>query len=679
MQITLTPCQQIVFKQIKDFVQSDANVFILRGYAGTGKTTMIKAVVDELSKHSLVVLMAPTGRAARVLASKTGHRACTIHRSIYRKAVIIEKGSEDIAETDIKYRFPIVENQQQIIAIVDEASMLSSRTIQQELFQFGTDNLMNDLLTYVRPSSGGKIIFVGDPAQLPPVGEPVSNALKRDFFERKGLKVMDAELTEIIRQAGDSAILKNAMRIRELLSSDVRNNLVFEEKDSEVEIIQYGQLLDRYICDNNTTKSKDSVVICFSNQRAYEYNKAIREALYGLQDPPLKAGDVLMVVQNNYSLDRMNGEFVRVLDVGEIIRQSAPVFVQNGGKKERRVLDLNFIRIKIDNGFGVPTSVLLLLDLLNNGKASLSIDHQKALYINFRMRHKNLRPGTLEFCEALQTDEFYNCLRAKYGYAVTGHKCQGGEWDKAYVDYNGRTGLSDDCLRWAYTATTRARHTLYVTNFVQITAFSNFRIDDVQSCKKVNAEFRRFGHVELSPFHSPDTPLFLHAKWMCIESNLQNTGFKTIGVVSRPYLEMYSVSTPDGIVRVDLQYRQGGIFLPARCAMANPHSEQLLKLINDEAQMPIAFDYHPSDDIHEQLYHLISNASDTLDIQITNIVEHPEDYSVIFYFRTSDSVSYFKIYVNNKGFVSYAKPMSLRGKEDVELQMLIEEIKKHFK
>ena len=364
--MTLTPSQQIVFSQIKDFVQSDANVFILRGYAGTGKTTMIKAVVDELSKHFLVALMAPTGRAARVLASKTGHRACTIHRSIYRKAVIIEKGSEDIAETDIKYSFPIVENQQQIIAIVDEASMLCSRTIQQELFQFGTDNLMDDLLTYVRPSFGGKIIFVGDPAQLPPVGESVSNALKRDFFVKKGFKVMETELTEILRQSGDSAILKNAMRIRELLSSDVRNNLVFEEKDSEVELIQYGQLLDRYISDNKTTQSKDSVVICFSNQRAYEYNKVIREALYGLPDPPLKVGDVLMVVQNNYALDKMNGEFVRVLDVGETIRQSAPVFVQNGGTKERRVLDLDFIRIKIDNGFGVPTSVLLLLDLLNN-------------------------------------------------------------------------------------------------------------------------------------------------------------------------------------------------------------------------------------------------------------------------------------------------------------------------
>lgn len=677
--MTLTPSQQTVFRQIIDFAQSDANVFILRGYAGTGKTTMIKAVADELSKHSLIALMAPTGRAARVLASKTGHRACTIHRSIYSHAVLIDKSSEDIAETDIKYRFPIVENQQQIIAIVDEASMLCSRTIQQEIFQFGTDNLMDDLLTYVRPSFGGKIIFVGDPAQLPPVGESVSNALKRDFFVKKGFKVMETELTEILRQSGDSAILKNAMRIRELLSSDVRNNLVFEEKDSEVELIQYGQLLDRYISDNKTTQSKDSVVICFSNQRAYEYNKVIREALYGLPDPPLKVGDVLMVVQNNYALDKMNGEFVRVLDVGETIRQSAPVFVQNGGTKERRVLDLDFIRIKIDNGFGVPTSVLLLLDLLNNGKASVSIDQQRALYINFKIRHKNLRPGTIGFCEALQTDEFYNCLRAKYGYAVTGHKCQGGEWDKAYVDYNGRTGLSDDCLRWAYTATTRARNTLYVTNFVQVTAFSNFRIDDVQLCKKINPEFRRFGHVELSPFHTPDTLLFLHAKWMCIESNLQNTGFKTIGVDSRPYLEMYSISTPDGIVRVDMQYRQGGIFLPARCAISNPHAEHLLQLINDESQMPIAFDYHPSDEIHEQLYHLISNACDTLDIQITNIVEHPEDYSVIFYFRTSDSVSYFKIYVNNKGFVSYAKPMSLRGKEDVELQMLIEEIKKHFK
>lgn len=676
--ITLTSSQQSVFDQIKTFIQSDANVFILRGYAGTGKTTMIQTIVEEISKNTTVVLMAPTGRAARVLASKTNHQASTIHRAIYGKAAITAKKCDDIADLEFKYVFPVNLNNEKIVSIIDEASMLCSRTIQQELFQFGTDNLMDDLLTYVRPSFGGKLIFVGDPAQLPPVGEPDSNALKREYFEGKGLKVMEAELTEVLRQSGESIILKNAMQIRNLLEKDKRNRLVFEEKANEVEVLETGKLLEHYLTDRRATNRNDSVVICYTNQSAYLYNKEIRESLYGSENPPLRIGDVLMVVQNNYSLDRMNGEFVPVLEIGETISQSAPVYVQQGGRRERVIISLDFIQIKIIDGNGVPTSCLLLLDLLNNGNASLTIDQQRALYINFRMRHQHLKPGTEEFGNALQTDAYYNCLKAKYGYAVTGHKCQGGEWGKVYVDYYGRTGLSNDCLRWAYTATTRAQQTLYVANLPHITPFSKFRIDDVQSCKNINEEFRVLGDVELSSFHSPDAPKYLHAKWMCIERNLQWSGYQIVSIESRPYLEIYRISSPEGVLRFDLHYKKGGVFLPAKCASSNFHTLLISEMINDERQMPIIMDYHPSDDIHEQLYNLICSACDTLSIPITNIVEHKDDYSVNYYFRTSGNVSYLKVYINKDNFITYSKPMSLYGSEDTELKMLINEIKDHF-
>ena len=230
----LTQQQKSVLSKISDFIVSEANIFILRGYAGTGKTTMIQTIVNEISKSISVVLMAPTGRAARVLASKTDHDASTIHRAIYGRAAIRAKKCDDIADLEFKYVFPVGQSNDKIVAIIDEASMLCSRTIQQELFQFGTDNLMDDLLTYVRPSFGGKLIFVGDPAQLPPVGESESNALRREFFEEKGFKVMEAELTEVLRQSGESVILKNAMQIRNLLEKDKRNRLVFEEKANEV-------------------------------------------------------------------------------------------------------------------------------------------------------------------------------------------------------------------------------------------------------------------------------------------------------------------------------------------------------------------------------------------------------------------------------------------------------------
>ncbi len=676
--ITLTTSQQSVLDQIKSFIQSDANIFILRGYAGTGKTTMIQTVVEEISKNTDVVLMAPTGRAARVLATKTNHKASTIHRAIYGKVAMRVKKCEDIADIEFKYIFPINGCDGNIVAIIDEASMLCSRTIQQELFQFGTDNVMDDLLTFVRPSFGGKLIFVGDPAQLPPVGESVSNALSQEFFEEKGFKVMEADLTEVLRQSGESIILKNAMQIRNLLENDKRNRLVFEEKKNEVEIVEKGKLLEHYLADRKATNRNNSVVICYTNQSAYQYNKEIRESLYGTENPPLRVGDMLMVVQNNYTLDIMNGEFVPVLEIGETTHQSAPVYVQQGGKRERIIITLEFIQIVINDGNGVPTPCMLLLDLLNNGNASLTIDQQRALYINFCMRNSDLKPGTEAFGNALQSDIYYNCLKAKYGYAVTGHKCQGGEWEKVYVDYYGRTGLSNDCLRWAYTATTRAQETLYVANLPHITPFTKFRIDEVQKCKNINEEFRVLGEVEQSPFHSPDAEKYLHAKWMCVERNLQWSGYQIVSIESKPYLDIYKISTPDGIIRFDLQYKKSGVFLPAKCAASNFHTVILSELINDERQMPIVVDYHPSDNIHEQLYNLISNACDTLSIPITNIVEHLNDYSVNYYFRTSGTVSYLKVYIDKSDFVSYAKPMSLAGNEDTEFKLLINEIRNHF-
>lgn len=196
----LTTQQHKVFEQIKAFLNSDASVFILRGYAGTGKTTMVKVIADYIKQSRQLVMMAPTGRAARVLAMKTGHEAVTIHKAIYARAHVEHKKVKDVADSEFKFVFPInqSENGGNIVAIVDEASMLCSRKIEHELFMFGTDNLMEDLLTFVRPNFGGKVIFVGDPAQLPPVGESVSNALRAEYFQGHGLKVVEAELTAIL-------------------------------------------------------------------------------------------------------------------------------------------------------------------------------------------------------------------------------------------------------------------------------------------------------------------------------------------------------------------------------------------------------------------------------------------------------------------------------------------------
>lgn len=673
----LTIQQQQILEGIQEFMNSDASVYILRGYAGTGKTTMVKQIADFVAQKCRVALMAPTGRAARVLETKTGRTATTIHKTIYGKATLDTKKVDDIAETEFKLCFPIDKVEGQVVAIVDEASMLCSRKIPHELFRFGTDNLMDDLLTYVRPSFGGKVIFVGDPAQLPPVGELDSQALNEKFFQEKGLKVMKGELTEVLRQKNESAVLKNAMKIRELLEMEQRNHLVFEEKQGEVESLSAEELLDKYMATRKDG-NEDSVVICFSNQSACQYNKDIREELYGGDVSELRAGDRLMVVQNNYQLNRMNGEFVSVLSVGEKVQQSAPVYVQKGGLKVKTTLTLNFQHVQVPGVEGKPEDCLLLLDLLNDGDASLGIEERKALYINFCMRHPLLKPGTEAFANAILADPYYNCLQVKYGYAVTGHKCQGGEWSKAFVDYTGRTGMSDDCLRWAYTATTRARDTLYIFNLPHITPFSKFRIEEVQKCTKMNEECRVIEEVPPSPYHEASAPNFLHAKCRCIMTNLEYTPYQIESVVSKPYQEIYQIRTPDGVEAYDVRYKKGGVFLKAAPQKISAHNVTVGLLLNSERAMPLVFNYLPSDKMYEDLYHLICSACDGLNIQITNVVEHKANYHVMYYFRTSDTMSSLQVYIDADGFVTYAKPMSLIGQEDKELMSLIEEIKNHF-
>lgn len=658
---------------------SDASVFILRGYAGTGKTTMVKVIADYISQSRQVLLMAPTGRAARVLGNKTGYSATTIHQTIYGKKVIKSKAVKDVADSEFKFIFPVLQNDNagDAVAIVDEASMVCSRKIEHELFVFGTDNLMEDLLTFIRPSFGGKVIFVGDPAQLPPVGEQISNALKAEYFKERGLKVCEGELTEVLRQKGDSLILKNAMMIRDLLEKEKRNNLVFEEKEGDVETVASEDFLHKYLDYRKKSGKHDSVIICFSNKAASRYNRDIRTALYG-DNAPIRVNDILLVTQNNYRIGRMNGEFVQVLDIGERIQQSAPVYAQMGGEKKRIVITLNFVQVTVPDGNGTPMSCMLLEDLLLSDRATISIDEQRALYINFCMRNPHLKQMTEEFANALQNDLFYNAIRAKYGYAVTGHKCQGGEWGKVFVDYTDRTGLDDDSLRWAYTATTRAQKTLYVANLPHVTPFSKFRIDPIQKGKNMEAECRVIADVDPTPYHDEHAANFLKAKYHCIADNMDGTPYSIQSVVSKPYQEIYLIRTPDGFDRFDILYKGSGIFRPAKAISQNQHTQQVCMMLNDERPMPLVFDYHPSDKTHEQLYNLVRSSCDGLSVQITNAVEHPEDFSMVFYMRTSGAFSCIKIYINSKGFVTYAKPMSMLGTDDGELRAVINEMNNHL-
>ena len=384
--MTLTKQQQQVLDSIKGFLNSNASVFILKGYAGTGKTTMISHIIKEVAKYDkMPILMAPTGRAARVLCSKTQEEANTIHRCIYELDTIETQEDSD----DIRYIFPLKDAEdtaQDRICIVDESSMIGTREVHNELFEFGTGSLLNDLLTFVAPHRGGKVIFVGDPMQLPPIGDNVSNALDEHFFMSNKIKVMVAELTDVIRQGEGSAILSNAMKVRALLESAQRNNLVFDRKEGEViDIAGFNiprQLLDLY----PKPEIGQSVIITFSNRQARDYNYAVREILYPGKKH-IVIGDILQVVNNNYKLDVMNGDFVKITDIGgETEYQSAPVYVTKGRERVRQNVTLAFrnVRIMLDDGREKVCKIIeSMLDDLKNRLNNEDFPHEIGVFLGY--------------------------------------------------------------------------------------------------------------------------------------------------------------------------------------------------------------------------------------------------------------------------------------------------------
>lgn len=677
----LTEQQKQVLEKVDAFLSSDCPVFILKGYAGTGKTTIIKNICSLIASKREFWLAAPTGRAARVLQNKVGFPASTIHKLIYSDChtVLKEKKENNIGavvkNSYFEYYFSVNQCFSRGVVIVDEASMVTSHFIDHEILHFGTDNLMNDLITFARLSFGGKIIFVGDPAQLPPFGEEKSQALNADFFRTRGLDVCEAELTEVLRQVGISAILQNAMSVRNLLGNEQRNRFSMTLKHGEVEKLSNGSLVNRYVAERQASGRNNCVLIAYSNEMVRGYNADVRQRLLGDASCPLRAGEVLIVVQNNYKLGKMNGDFVEVAEVGNIVSRNVPIYVDSGGVPMKKYVPLNFIHVKIANQ---NEWCWLYSDLLFNSNPSLTIEESKAFFIDFKIRHHGLKPETQEFANKLRDDEFYNCLRAKFGYAVTGHKCQGGEWGNVFVDFSSRTGLSDDCLRWAYTAITRATKHLYFVNMDNITPFTRFRIDSIDSCSKISEECMVTKTGCKSPFHGDIHSDFLHSKCCCVIDNMKGTPYSVVRVSSNQYMESYLVKTPDGMERYDVRYKKGGLFSKAVAFNKSKHNEAVCNLIDDESGLLSDFDYRPSNDVYREIYDLVSSACISTSVRLTNVVEHPEDYSCMYYFATSNTKSYLKVYIDKSGFVTYAKPMSLIGANDHELSLLIEEIERRF-
>lgn len=494
---SLTRDQQIALDKLQSFLDSDDRVFLLKGYAGSGKTTLLKGLAAYLSQlKKPFAMMAPTGRAAKVLSSKTGFEAATIHRSIYNFKNLEElKSKDDSGDISYLYWFGLSDQSEshRRVFIVDEASMVSDKYSIQEFFRFGSGQLLRDLLEFSRvgeATTHSKVIFVGDPAQLPPVGMNFSPALDASYLSSTyGLSTIETEMKEVKRQQASTGIPQAARRVRQCLTSGFFNDFDLRSNGKDMLNPRYEDYLNDYNACNSS-----KVIISYKNKTASDLNRTIRMDRFG-SDLPIQPTDSVIIGLNNYSHMIMNGEFAVVLDADPNVVQRRIPLLKKGGDKETISLTWRKIQLKVpdvETKFRV-VSAMMLENYLYGGR-DLKPKERKALYIDFKIRNPRLKPGTPEFKEAIRTDPYFNAIMLKYGYAVTCHKAQGGEWDDAFVFWDigtqtgfnfresshDRTGKTNSGFyRWAYTAITRASKRLHCINPPYFTSFSTMSFEDV--------------------------------------------------------------------------------------------------------------------------------------------------------------------------------------------------------
>lgn len=701
--INLTNDQRNALEKLNTFIESDEHIFILQGYAGSGKTTILKGFVEYLdSLKKKYQLMAPTGRAAKVIRDKTNKEATTIHRGIYNfeRLEAIEAENELVEEQSYHYVFPVNQiNEDQNILIIDEASMVSSKESKLELFTFGTGFLLNDLLTYAKIStSNNKLIFVGDPAQLPPVGDNKSLALDPDYFSRDlNLSTKTAELREVVRQK-DNLILKNAEKIRNLIFSENRNELKFDyDAESFVQSNPddfYGRFVDAF----PIPKVGDGVIIAYSNGQCFHNNIAIREKLFPNQKD-LVIGDIILINNNNYhtyGTELFNGDLAQVVEVDpDIISQSAPVMVDRYGKKERVVISLKFkwIKIRLPH-FSEDISCLTHYDLLNSVNRDLSIDEMKAVYINFLIRFnekqkerkenglQSFKIGSEEFKNALKSDPFFNALKIKYGYSITCHKSQGGEWEKVFVDYSGRISLKTEPLKWCYTATTRAKESVICLNAPNFGAFSKLNFSSIGQIGNFPKNAISFLGVLDSPFNNSNAHKCKSLKYWEIYEKLENTNFKIDNVFSpiNGFLERYFIrNEKNEIIQLDGQHNGAGYFTQAFKVTSNndiPEATELESIFNAPYERQYLIDWNPVDPFLKELHSSVLQACDESNSTLTNVVK-TGNYDVTYYFITDSVCSCIQFYFNGKNQFTSAISKKIGCGEDEKLNLIISNLESY--
>lgn len=448
-----TPGQLNLISELGEYLASDnySEIMLIRGYAGTGKTTLVNSLVKTLGAlKQKSVLLAPTGRAAKVLSAYTQQSAQTIHKKIYRQKSGKDGLGEFVLDRNLhKYTY----------FIVDEASMIGDRS--PDSF-FGSGDLLRDLLDYVEMGSKCRLVLVGDTAQLPPVGLDISPALDPGRLESFGYSVREIEMSDVVRQTRDSGILYNASSIRHLITESIEAYPDFDfDSFSDISMLSGAELLDTIGESYDRFGAGETIVVTRSNKRANRFNAGIRSQILWREEQ-ISPGDLLMVVKNNYFWKDEENR-VDFIANGDIIKVEKVL-----NSEEVHGHRFSNVKVSLPDYEGLEMEVKVLLDVIDLDAPSLNYEQQKTLYNSVAEDY----PGAInrkQVSDKIATDPFYNALQVKFAYAVTCHKSQGGQWKSVFLDQGFFTDemLSLDYLRWLYTAFTRASEQLYLVNLAK--------------------------------------------------------------------------------------------------------------------------------------------------------------------------------------------------------------------
>lgn len=710
----LTPGQAELVDRLDKFLTStDENVFLLKGYAGTGKTFITEGLTEYFRAiRRNYILVAPTGKAAKVIAHKTGSTAYTIHKTIYSFKDIAEYRDDDLDGSETyKFYAKLAVNEQSVdtVYIVDESSMVSDIYNEAEFFRFGSGHLLRDFLKYVNLDHNDhrkKVIFIGDDAQLPPVGMKFSPALSSEYLSREyGLYSTGYELREVVRQKSGSGIMSNAQMLRDSLEKSVFNQLDIDIDSADVYHVDYEDLLSEYLRTCGGKINAESIVIAHSNADVAAYNRRIREHFFP-KIIEVAPGDKVMAVSNSdrYGLFISNGDFGLIRQVlGE--REERHISLKrkskDNGEVENTRITLCFRDVEI--GFkdldGRPHwfEAKIVENLLYSDDPNLSSDENKALYLDFCIRNQGLKRKSLEFKEELQRDPYFNALRLKFGYAITCHKAQGSEWNNVFVKCKShQSQLSAEYFRWLYTAITRASKNLYLLDEPHIKLLGPVPISanpgEIWPAVSLNKVSQAPGPVKAhskspnegegpSEIAVDDKLLsgnsFLDSILIQVVSRIANAGIEINDIQHQQFQESYLFSRGSEVARINVSYngkqKISSVVLPQYSELGRELLELLspLKgaapnLENDAAASnELAFD----EDFLNQLHQGLLRVTEDIGVKISGVDE--QQYCQRYKFHDETGLAVVDIFYNGKKQFTRCNPVkSLCTSTDLTSRMM---------